>query len=165
MAAGSEERARTSPRAWLLWALATLVVLGLGTVLRGGALLVHDHGESGAHVHALGNVAAEVASEHAHASSGAEPAEESVRSAAPADARDPQGVLLVLPAPVSLAALGCEPAACPPALVDVATLVPPSWEGSGARAHTGAGPPGPVRCAKQRSGVAALLTTSRALLL
>lgn len=160
----------------LLGLLAGLPLLLLGPVLAGGALLVHAHGEAGAHLHLVPAAQSERSAAH-HSHHGAQLDHEHARPAAPESHSRPSPsrapiepppakplLLLTFPgsAPLAVCATSsiCEPGPLPaPCFVAEAC----ARERARSPAPGATGPPGRARSAKQRSGIVAVRATSRAI--
>jgi hypothetical protein len=149
---------------WLLLAVPTLV---LGPLWKGGSLVVHEHSEVGEHVHVFSETAHEHHEEHAAQHELEHEAAERLVSqpALAKPERERVHLLMALPGPLgSPAASSASPV--PSALLPLyATVGPRAPSCQTAPAISGAGPPGRACGEKQRSGVAAVLTTSRAILI
>jgi hypothetical protein len=151
-------------RAWMLL-LALVPGLLVASVLAGNVLLVHRHDEHGSHVHV-------VESRTGHAHSVAHPAEEPEPIVADEEAEALLGPLsaehgegaplrLSFQGNWSFTSLGAWTRTCP-ALPVAGSVEPRVVLGTCAPPHAGTGPPGRAR-GKQRSGLVAVVTTSRAI--
>jgi len=151
--------------AWTLWLLLAVPTLVLGPLWDGGVLLVHEHSEAGEHVHVLSEAAHEHHGEHA-AQHELEVAEQLVSQLALANPeREGSHLLIAFPGPLGSSSTSSA-SLVPSALLPLyATLVPLVPIRQAVAAISGTGPPGRARGEKQRSGVAAVLRTSRAILI